>query len=308
MRHLLLATAALLLTSATANAATHFSFVTLDNASDPTFNQLLGINNAGTIAGYFGSGAAGHPNKGYTIAAPYTAFVADNLPGSVQTQATGINAANATTGFWSDTNHGGDANFGFIRWNNNGRLTYLSVNDPLVSSNPPINQLLGINKGNVAVGFYNDGNNPSNSHAFSYSVKTTAFTPVKIGGAVSAAATGINTSGQICGFFVNGLQHTVGFVKNATGGVVTHFTVPGTTFTQLLGINNHGQAVGFFQGADMVPHGLLYTPGNGAWTQVDDPNGSLGTVVNGVNDVGQLVGFYTDAAGNVHGMLVTVSH
>ena len=44
-----------------------WSFSKLNNSSDPTFNQLLGINNHGQIAGYFGSGAAGHPNKGYVL-------------------------------------------------------------------------------------------------------------------------------------------------------------------------------------------------------------------------------------------------
>ena len=36
-----------------------YSFETLNNQNDVTFNQLLGINDHGTIAGYFGSGAAG---------------------------------------------------------------------------------------------------------------------------------------------------------------------------------------------------------------------------------------------------------
>ena len=47
------------------------TFKTLNDQLDPTFNQLLGINNNGKIAGYFGSGAPGHPNKGYTLDAPY---------------------------------------------------------------------------------------------------------------------------------------------------------------------------------------------------------------------------------------------
>ena len=49
--------------------ATIFNWVskTLDNSADPTFNQLLSINNEGAISGYFGSGAAGHPNKGYVL-------------------------------------------------------------------------------------------------------------------------------------------------------------------------------------------------------------------------------------------------
>lgn len=48
--------------------ATTYTFETLNNAAGPTFNQLLGINSAGSISGHFGSGAAGHPNKGYLLA------------------------------------------------------------------------------------------------------------------------------------------------------------------------------------------------------------------------------------------------
>jgi hypothetical protein len=50
-----------------------------------TFNQDLGINNSGVIVGYFGSGAAGHPNQGYTVVPPYgqANFTSENFPGSV---------------------------------------------------------------------------------------------------------------------------------------------------------------------------------------------------------------------------------
>jgi hypothetical protein len=40
-----------------------YSFTTLDNANDPTFSQLPGINSKGVIAGYFGSGAQGPPEQ-----------------------------------------------------------------------------------------------------------------------------------------------------------------------------------------------------------------------------------------------------
>jgi hypothetical protein len=52
------------------HVATSYRFTTLDDRTDPTFNQLLGINDLGVIAGYFGSGATGHPNKGYTLRPP----------------------------------------------------------------------------------------------------------------------------------------------------------------------------------------------------------------------------------------------
>jgi hypothetical protein len=34
-----------------------YTFFTLNNQNDPTLNQLLGIDNQGVIAGYFGSGS-----------------------------------------------------------------------------------------------------------------------------------------------------------------------------------------------------------------------------------------------------------
>jgi hypothetical protein len=46
-------------------------------------NQLLGINQNGLIAGYFGSGAAGHPDQRYTLDSPYGQgnYVNENFPG-----------------------------------------------------------------------------------------------------------------------------------------------------------------------------------------------------------------------------------
>jgi len=296
-------TAVLLSAFAFAGTGTSASFTTIDNPSDPTFNQLLGINDEGVISGYFGSGAAGHPNQGYTIARPYTRFVPDKLPGSVQTQATGINNSDVTVGFWSPTNTGSDANFGFIRIGTSPDFTYLSVNNPLVASTPEVNQLLGINQSRIAVGFYNDVNGAP--QGYSYSVKTGQFTPVSVPGAVSDAATGISNDSMICGFFTNATGQTQGFVQPLSGVSLTTFSVPGSTVTQLLGINNHGIVVGFYLGADTFPHGVAYNLATGKVTYIDDPNGTMGTVLNGINDKGEIVGFYTDAANNTHGMLVT---
>src|ERR1700728_4521707 len=108
-----LATAALAWGAQPAQAANVFQDIVHPN--DVTFNQELGINNSGEIAGYFGSGMlVGHPNKGYTTTPPYTSCTNENFPAAVQTQVTGINNIGTTVGFWSDTNLGsGDNNFGF---------------------------------------------------------------------------------------------------------------------------------------------------------------------------------------------------
>jgi hypothetical protein len=87
-------------------AAVGYSFRTYDNSNDAGFNQLLGINRDGVIAGYFGSGARDHPNKGYLLNSPYgqADYQVGNYPHAKQTQVTGLNDIGTTVGFWSDQN------------------------------------------------------------------------------------------------------------------------------------------------------------------------------------------------------------
>ena len=104
------------------------------------------------ISGYFGSGAPGHPNKGYLLNPPYgqANYVSENFPGSVQTQVTGLNNNGDTAGFWVN---GKNTNRGFVEWN--GAFTsYTDPKTPHVKG--AVNQLLGINNAGIAVGFYND--------------------------------------------------------------------------------------------------------------------------------------------------------
>ena len=174
-------------------AATTYTFTTLDDQADPTFNQLLGINVHNVIAGYFGSGAAGHPNKGYLLNPPYAQanYVNENFPGSTQTQVTGLDDKGNTTGFWVTAN---GTNHGFIEWNG----VFASYNDPSTpKTKGSVNQLLGINNAGTAVGFYNDAK--GNSHAYKLNQATGQFTAIHVPG-VSEAATGINNAGDIVGF------------------------------------------------------------------------------------------------------------
>ncbi len=283
-------------------------FTTLNDNADPTFNQLLGINNDGEIAGYFGSGtpAAVHPNKEYTLNAPYTqgSYHNENFPGSQQTQVTGINNGDRTVGFWADAN--GD-NFGFVE--HDGKFT--NVVNPLAPKaapgTPSVQQLLGVNDRNDAVGFYTDA--AGNNHGFTYDIAKGSFDAVNIKGFTSVTATGINNEGEIAGFVQNG-GASEGFVDDH--GKVALLTGPkGAVSVQALGINNEDQVVGSFTDATGATHGFLFDERSKAYATIDDPNGVKGptamTVVNGINDKGQLVGFYLDAAGNTDGMLVQVS-
>jgi len=284
-----------------ATAARSYTFTTLDDQADPTFNQLLGINGNHVIDGYFGSGATGHPNKGYVLKPPYgqANYVNENFPGSAQTQVTGINNLSDTSGFWVS---GNGTNHGFVEWNG----VFASYNDPKTPHVAgSVNQLLGINDLGVAVGFYND--KAGNSHAYQVNQATRVFTAIKIPGAVSTVATGINKAGYIVGFATDAAGTTSSWLRSPTGQLTT-YQFPGGSDTEAFGINPEHQIVGSYLDGNGVMHGFVLTNPLGPtshWLKIDDPNGVGSTVVNGINGAHDLVGFYTDAAGNTHGMLAT---
>jgi len=270
-----------------------YSFTALGDPADHTFNQLLSINDFGKIAGYFGSGLspATHPNKGFT-AAPYSGstFANENFAGSQQTQVTAINDWGNTVGFYALSS---GANYGFL--DENGVMS--SVSDPLTSSKPAVNQLLGFNNNGEAAGFYNDSKN--NSHAYIWDRVTRIFTPINPPGAVSATATAINDHGTVAGFFTRGNGSTLSFIKQ--GDDWRTLSVPGSRTTEILGLNDEGAAVGMYEGTHKRTYGFIYS--GGTFKTISDPNGIGSTVVNGLNNVGQVVGFYTGPKGDTDGFV-----
>jgi len=275
------------------DASGNYSFQTANNSKDLTFNQLLGINNSDTIAGYFGSGKPGHPNKGYTL---HVNFRSENFPRSAQTQVIGLNNNGATVGFWAN---GAGANFGFYSMNGQFHTADYPTKD---MAKTPMDQLLGINNGGLAVGFYQD--HKGVNHGYWYDVNTHRYGMVPVSGDTNVTAAAINGLGDIAGFATNGVGNTEGFLRLQSGRVV-HLNVPGAAATQATGINNGDEVVGNYTvgtGNNAMTYGFVWSPGLGFRT-VNDPKGIGSTIINGVNDRGQVVGFYTDQAGNTDGFV-----
>jgi hypothetical protein len=284
-------------------STTSYSFRTLDNARDLTFNQLLGVNDEGLIAGYFGSGAQGHPNQGYLLAPRAGAYVNENFPHSVQTQVTGLNNEGVTVGFWSSMNNANmvNDNHGFVDVDGHFRTADFPTGSPAA---PPVDQLLGVNDNDVAVGFYTDAN--GNNHGYEYNIRSGRFSTVTYQDA-SLTAAAINDRGDVAGFYTNpGSGNTDGFIK-VRNQTFIDLAVPGASSTMALGVNNSDEVVGTYtvgSGSSAVMHGFTWTPEHG-FSTIDDPHGMGTTTINGVNDFGQLVGFYVDANGNTDGFLAT---
>jgi hypothetical protein len=291
------------LVPAAAHAAVHsqttsYTFTTLDNAHDATFNQLLGINSKNVISGYFGSGQTGSPNKGYLLKPPYAQsnYVNENFPHSMQTQVTALNNDGDTAGFWVNA---AGTNLGFVRWNG----VYASYTDP----NTPkaagsVNQILGINDSGDAVGFW--VNNQGNARSFELNQATGTFTAIHVPG-TSWTATGINNNGDIVGFATGSLGKTSSWLIH--NGQLVSFQYPGGSDTQAFGVNDSDEIVGTYVKGG-VQHGFVLTDPLGPtshWQSVDDPaESAVGqTFINGLNDAGDLVGFYCASATQCNGFL-----
>ena len=296
--------------SPAAAAAGGYQFVEIGSHSDRTFNQLLGINNDGRIAGYFGSGAAHHPNKGYTINAPYAQgdFKSENYPRSVQTQVTGLNDDGVQVGFFSDTNTASGVNKNLGWYFSNGKFHQVAYGTGN-NDKPEVDQLLGVNDHDVAVGFYLNGSGVA--RGYTYNIKTNRFSLVSEpgaptgGAAPNLSANAINNDGDVAGNYTTKGGVTDAFLKLSDGAFHT-IAVPGASSTIAFGVNDSNTVVGTYTdgtGTSATTHGFIWRLGGSLTTNVDDPNGIGTTFLNGINNEGDIVGFYVDGSGNTDGIL-----
>lgn len=291
------------------------TFTTINNPADnllqtPTFNQLLGINDAGVIAGYYGDGVTVN-NHGFVYSSG--TFTAENSPGTStitadQTQVVALNNVQSggsyeTAGFWA--NNASMTNYGFTKVGG----TFTNVTGP---GGATVTQVLGLNDHGQAVGFYT---NSTTTSGFLYTLSSNTLTTIATPSAWNATAVtaaGINNAGTIVGFYTSA-SGTAGFIDK--GGTFTSPTDPFGMNPMFFGINNLGDIVGDDTAADGATEGFVYDMNTNTWTLVTDPNASQtadgfgisGTTLNGINDQGFVVGFYADASGNVDGLLVNTA-
>jgi hypothetical protein len=181
----------------------------------------------------------------------------------------------------------------------------------------------GINDKGTIVGQYTIGNITPGFIKVN-SKKTPYITINAPSGPNDVNAQGINNNGLVVGFYEGTDGHDHGFIaneKSAQNGVITGTPVtdptiptvagePGATFvfSQILGINDHGIAVGYYGDSTASQHGFIYNTNTGQYTFLDDPsaafsNGVEVTQITGINNNGEITGFYSDANGVFHGFV-----
>ncbi len=237
-----------------------------------------GINDGGTIAGYYITADFAH--HGFLdIGGNFTTFDVAGL-----TDVAAINAAGTVIGQYLD----GDGAHGYI--NVAGTITPIDVPFAGASDTTPT----ALNDSGQITGTYFLG---GKVHGFVESAGT--FTTIAIPGASLVDPKAINAAGDVAGCFVGSDGHYHGFLDIA--GVITTLDPVGSGHTIPLDINDAGVITGYYQpsGNGGPQHGFVYV--QGVFTTLDLA-GATDTVPTDINASGAIAGTYV-SAGQQHGFV-----
>jgi hypothetical protein len=124
------------------------------------------------------------------------------------------------------------------------------------------------------------------------------------GAAGLTIAWGVNAAGTMVGVYMDAGAIYHGFVRGPDGTVRT-VDVAGSPYTQLMGINEGGDIVGFYQDpADFILRGFVLHP-DGRFVVVAPPDSTNGSYPYRITDDGRIVGWYLDANYRTMGFLAT---
>jgi hypothetical protein len=202
--------------------------------------------------------------------------------------------------------------------------SFQTFNDPADHNSPTFTNLMGINNFDLIAGFYGSGQAGDPNQGFLLTQRGT-FTPENFPGGAQTQLTGLNDLGVEVGYLYKtndgtAVDNQFGFYEK--GGVFTEVNNPNTPTpsqvdpgvspqieNQLMGVNDHNVAVGFYNDASGHSHGYTYNINTGKFSaDINDPN-AVSTVSAAINNFGEIAGFYTDkSTGVIHGFLDNNGH
>jgi probable HAF family extracellular repeat protein len=170
----------------------------------------------------------------------------------------------------------------------------------------------GINNAGQVIGSYSIG---GYSDTFITGPNGVGMTALNTGGLFStSSAYGINDAGQVVGYSLDlsGSQYapwgyssvSQAFITgpNGVGAGVTDFSIPDGDYSVATGINDAGQATGYFGTADGSEHAFI-TGHNGVGVTELGTLGGTYSKATGINGAGQVVGESSTADGSEHAFI-----
>jgi hypothetical protein len=125
---------------------------------------------------------------------------------------TGINDNGVLVGFDSSMNNASQVNDNQGWYKLHGQ--FFNANCPTASpAKPPVDQLLGVNDKDQAVGFFTDAT--AVNHGYEFDISSGRYKEITVSGFSNITTSGINNQGDIVGFYVDGAGNTDGLLANA---------------------------------------------------------------------------------------------
>lgn len=248
-----------------------------------TKTETRGVNQRGDVSGYYYDSFGG--SHGYARVRNGT-FIAIDDPEGTNTLAYGINSSRTVVGSYFDQTEG--VAHGFLLSGN--IFTQFDAGGPGSTSIAGINDagdFVGDRSYDTAYGFASIGGNTIN---------------ITVPGAPGTVPEGINSSGEIAGWYFDSVFTIHAFIRDTTGVFRFPLDYPGASSTTAAGINDQRWIVGNYFNAT-GSHAFLFQPPN-AFTSYDYP-GATSTAFTGINNSGLLCGRYADGSG-VHGFVARV--
>ena len=158
----------------------------------------------------------------------------------------------------------------------------------------------GINTAGLVAGWC-ASSRTGNDIAFVWNPATKKFVDLKIPGAVSAQATGINDKGWIAGLYFDAKGKEHGFYYD--GKVYHALNVAGAAATAAWDVNNSGMVTVYtLLSTGASQDSYLYNSTTKKYTKIDVP-GAASTTVHAINSKGDIDYTIFDSANNRHGVL-----
>jgi hypothetical protein len=274
-----------------------------------------------------------------TTPAKYTTFAAPDAGtlGSQGTFGVAINTGGEVTGYYQDLSN---TYHGFVR-TSTGTITEFDSPDGLTNGTFPV----GINTTGEIVGYYVDASNIDQGFLrgsdgtiteFNVQGAWTSVGSINDAGQITGyyavsgieadmafvrsndgtvttfeqqyvtAPFGINTAGEVGGYYLDSSLVYHGFVRTSKGQITTFGLPGGPGLAHYVGgINTSGELAGYYFDGNAY-HGFLRTTA-GRLTYFEAPRAgkgySQGTVALGINAAGTITGYYVDSNNTVHGFV-----
>jgi len=168
-------------------------------------------------------------------------------------------------------------------------------------------QAYALNDRDVVVGAYLHDPDPLGiltTSAFAWNART-GYRVFDAPGATGrlTVAWGVNRAGAVVGVYADADSIYHGFVRTPDGRFRT-VDVPGSPYTQLMGINARGDVVGFYQDpTDFILRGFVLH--GGRFERVGPADAANGSYPYRITDDGRVVGYYMDANWRSIGFVAT---